>query len=95
MFDLSKCKIMKRGILLYDGVLEYDVVITESEILYGTGDFEDPPEIAEDRECLCYYAWFDAPHHRNEFCSGSGAFMSVSEAMKAIEKETYFSHWID
>lgn len=95
MLDLDKCKIVKQGILLYDHVLEYSVIIIESDILYGTGDFDDPPEIAEDRECLCYYIWCDSPHGRNEYCSGPfEAYMSVEEAMAAIEKEPYFSHWI-
>ena len=96
MLDLNKCKIMKRGILLYDNVLEYSIIIVESNILYGTGDYEDPPEISEDKECLCYYAWCDSPNKQNEFSSGClTAFMSVDEATKEIEKLTYFSHWID
>ena len=96
MLDISNCKIIKRGILLYDGVQEYEVIIVESDTMYGTGDYEDPPEIAEDRECRCYYAWCDSPGRRNEFCAGwFPAFLSVDEAMNTIEKESYFSHWID
>lgn len=101
MLDISKCKIVKQGILLYDNTLEYSVIIIESDIFYGTGDFDDPPEIAEDKECLCYYAWCDSPHRRNEFFSGTGpeyggmAFMSLDEAVMTIEKKSYFSHWID
>lgn len=96
MLDINRCKIMKKGILLYDNVLEYSVIIIESDILYGTGDFEDPPEIAEDRKCLCYYVWCDSPCNRNEFRSGwDNGFLSVQEAMKAIEKVPYFSKWID
>lgn len=96
MLDIDKCKIIKQGILLYDNVHEYKVIITESDILYGTGDFEDAPEIAEDRECICYYAWCDSPSNRSHFCTGLlTAFMSIDEAMKEIEKLPYFSHWID
>ena len=96
MLDTDKCKIMKHGILLYDNQSEYSIIIIESNILYGTGDYEDPPEIAEDRECLCYYAWCDSPYRRNEFSSGCfSAFMSVTEAVQTIEKAPYFSHWID
>ncbi len=96
MLDLSKCKIMKRGILLYDKTIEYNVIIIESNILYGTGDCEDPPEIAEDKECLCYYVWHDSPSRRNEFYSGYfTAFMSVEEAMQTIEQVPYFSHWLN
>lgn len=96
MLDLGRCKIVKQGIMLYDNALEYSVIIVESSVLYGSGDFEDPPEIANDRESLCYYAWCDSPSRRNEFCSGwHTAFMSVDEAMNAIEKETYFLHWIN
>lgn len=95
MLDISNCKIMKQGILLYDNISEYSVVIIESNILYGTGDYEDSPEITEDKDCLCYYAWCDHPNRRNEFCSCSTAYMSIKEAMAAIEKEGYYSHWID
>lgn len=96
MLDIDNCKIMKQGILLYDNTSEYSVIIVESDILYGTGDYEDPPEIAEDRECRCYYVWSDSPGSRNEFRSGWGtAFLSVNEAMIEIEKEPGFSHWID
>ena len=41
-------------------------------LLYSTGDYEDPPEIAEDKECLCYYVWCDSPNRRNEFYSQNG-----------------------
>lgn len=92
----NKFKIMKQGILRYNNIHEYGVIIAESDILFGTGDYEDPPEIAEDRKCTCYYVWCDSPNNRDQFCTGLfTAFLSVEEAIKAIEKEPYFSHWID
>ncbi|MBU5484231.1 hypothetical protein KQI86_07800 [Clostridium sp. MSJ-11] len=93
MLDLSKSKIVKRGICLYDNIKEYEVIIIESNIRYGSGDYDDPPEIAEDVECLCYYTWFDSPIQRGEFCTGGGAFMSIGEAMNDVEKESYFAYW--
>lgn len=96
MLDLSLAKIVKQGILLYDGVLEYKVIIIESDILYGADDdYEDPPELAEDKECRCYYAWCDSPLARGKFNSGWGVFLSLEEAIQEIEKESYFAYWIE
>lgn len=96
MLDLSNVKIVKRGICLYDNLLEYEVIIIENDIVYGTGDEEDPPEIADDKDCLCYYAWCDSPHSRGRFISSwGGAFLSIEEAMEKIETESYFAYWIE
>ncbi len=95
MIDFSKLRLVKQGICLYDGLLEYKVVIAESDILYGADDdYEDPPEVKEDRVCRCYYVGYDSPHARDNFMGGS-AFFTIEEAVAAVEKETYFAYWIE
>lgn len=93
MFPLQKEKIARRGICRYGGNGEYGVVIAESDVLYGTGDHEDPPEIAEDKRCVCYYIWCDSPATRNEFKSGAGVFLYAEESIRFVESWPNFERW--
>jgi hypothetical protein len=43
------------GQWLYDGRISLAVRLFESDILYGSGDEEDPPELREDQFLKCYY----------------------------------------
>ncbi len=54
----GKHEIGQTGNLIYDGVKKYHADIFEHDVLYGSGDYEDPPEIANDREVTCYYIWY-------------------------------------
>lgn len=47
--------VVKLGVFLYDGRIECDVRIVHSPIRYGSGDYEDPPEIENDLEQDIYY----------------------------------------
>ena len=85
MLDLSKAKIVKRGICLYDHCVEYEVIIIESNIRYGSGDYEDPPEIAEDREITCYSCSYEDMVNRGAFSMGRGGYGSIREAVEHIE----------
>lgn len=77
--------IVKRGICLYASHKEYDVIIVESDICYGTGDYEDPPETAEDVSAICYYIWFESLTTKGSFNTGGGCFFSIDEAIKHVE----------
>jgi len=43
------------GTWLYSGSLPTSVRILESGVAFGTGDFEDEPEDADDKPGLCFY----------------------------------------
>jgi hypothetical protein len=90
---LDDDEVVKRGIALYDGTMPYNVKIVKSSFLYGTGDYEDPEEIREDREIECYYIWCAPPGPPDQtgrpFTTGGGAFLTLAEAMKHVEKATY------
>ena len=85
MFDLSKAKIVKRTKGLYGGVREYEIIFVESDILYGTGDYEDPPEIADNQSVVCYYCGFENLIKKGDFNSWRGGYLTLDEAEKAIE----------
>lgn len=40
--------VVKKGTFLYDGTVECDLRIVYSKIRYGSGDYEDPPELEND-----------------------------------------------
>jgi len=79
-------KIVKRGTFLYDGTVQCGLCISLSTVRYGTGDYEDEPDVANDVETDTYYLWFDSPAAETRFNSGGGAYSSLSEAVAAAER---------
>lgn len=45
---------VKRGTFLYDGTVTCDVRIVRTEMRYGSGDHDDPPEIRDDQPEPCF-----------------------------------------
>jgi hypothetical protein len=82
-------KVVQEGTALYDNAVQYGVRITKSSIWYGSGDYEDPPEIRQDREVECYYVWFESLTERGRFNAGGGACLTLAEAKSQVEKLTY------
>ena len=85
---LENSRVIKEGTALYSGTAPYSVKITKSQVWYGSGDYEDPPEIREDREVECYYVWYESPAEGGTFKSRSGAFATLSEAMAEVDRVT-------
>lgn len=42
--------VVKSGTFLYDGTVTCNLRIVRSQVCPGSGDWEDPPELAEDKE---------------------------------------------
>lgn len=77
--------IVKEGVFLYDGAVECDVRIVRSPIRYGSGDDEDPPEIANDLQQDTYYVQFGSTTKRGVFNAGGGGYPSLVQAVGAAE----------
>ncbi len=91
-------EIVKAGTFLYDGEVLCDVVIVRGPILYGSGDEEDPPEYADDREQETFYIWFGSTTARGQFNAAGPARFTLAEAMKAAEEAPGIGstiRWID
>jgi len=91
-------EIVKAGTFLYDGEVLCDVVIVRDPILYGSGDEEDPPEVAEDRERETFYIRYGSNTTRGQFNAGRPARFTLAEAMKAAEEAPGIGstiRWID
>ncbi|WP_119965670.1 hypothetical protein [Simplicispira lacusdiani] len=78
-------RVVREGTFLYDLQIECDVRIVYSPIHYGTGDWEDPPEIQNDLEQDTYYVQYGSTTERGRFNAGGGGHRSLPEAMAAAE----------
>ncbi len=91
--EIDERKIRKRAVLLYGGVREYRAIILESDILHGSGDYEDPPEIADDQSIPCYHIWFQNLIDPGNYCAGGGEYPTLAEAMRKLESLVGFLRW--
>lgn len=73
--------ILKQGTWLYDGEVICDLRIVRHDWYYASGDYEDPPEVREDRQVEFYYLEFAPPLKRGEF-QGGGCYESIAEALR-------------
>ena len=58
---------------------------------WGTGDYEDPPEIAEDREIPTYYVELSVTTDPNDFRNGGGSFDTLKDAVDYLESVPYIA----
>lgn len=66
---IDSAEVVKSGIWKYTDLIECEIRIVKWDILYGTGDYEDPPELCDDREIDCYYIFYESPAKKGEFVS--------------------------
>lgn len=78
--------VVKEGIFLYDREIECDVRIVHSPIRYGSGDHEDPPDVANDLTQDCYYVQYGSTSERGVFNASGSGYPSLPQAIAAAEK---------
>ena len=84
LFDSAE-KVVKTGTFLYDDIVLCDVRIVYSTIRYGSDDWEDPPELAEDQHGDFFGVQWGSTTARGIFNAGSGGGTCISEAIAAAE----------
>lgn len=62
--------LVMEGTFLYDGIVECDVCVARSPIRYGSGDYEDPPEIYNDLERDTFYVYYGSTTERGRYTAG-------------------------
>lgn len=90
-----KDTIIKTAICRYGGIREYQMFICTSTIFPGSGDYEDGPEIYEDREIDCYCIWIEDMIDTDNICASAGYYETLSDAISALESSADFERWID
>jgi hypothetical protein len=86
MKDLEHVEPTKSGTWLYAGSILCEVRIVRHHTLYGSGDYEDPPEVSEDREVECFYLLFHTPVGLPCWVGG-GAALTLAEALSLAESK--------
>ncbi len=77
----------KIGTWLFGGTVLAHVTIRESDVAYGSGDYEDDPEIQNDMERACFYVrWYSPGDSIGVANSGSdfGPFDSLDAAVAYV-----------
>lgn len=77
--------VVRRGTWLYDGVVAREVRILVSPQRYGTHDYEDVPEIADDRDQQTFVVEYQPLDLSEVRFGGGGQFDSLAEAMQSAE----------
>lgn len=81
----KNAEVIKEGIWRYDDFVEYKVRIVKWYILYGTGDYEDSPEMSEDKDVECYYVLLEPIVEKGKFPTSRGGFLTLQEAVEDAE----------
>lgn len=84
--------IIKKAKMMYAN-RTYHAIIVQSDIFYGTGDYEDFEDICGDKEIDCYYVWLENLIYKEIYNVGCGCFMSLEDAISNIESKTEFVEW--
>ena len=83
MIDFIKEDIIKTGICWY-GEKEYHVYICKSDILYGTGDYEDD-YTGKDTEKECFSVWYEDILRQGIINAGGVYFETIENAVKKAD----------
>src|SRR5258706_51305 len=78
----------RRGIWLYDGHIECRVEIWQRDERPGTGDYEDPPELADDQPGECYEVLYEPAGGGRMGQAGGGYYPTLTAAVDAVHAAT-------
>ena len=77
-----------KGTWLYAGSVPTGVCIIETDIAYGTGDYEDDPETAEDRPGRWFYIGYSGAGELTSTSANAGPFTTAAEAIAHVDHAT-------
>lgn len=88
MDDLDRLPRVKQGLWFHGGVTSCHVCIVRHDMLYGSHDADDPPELALDRAVECFYVRYDLPQVPRQAAAwhDGGAALSLREAVFLAER---------
>jgi len=84
---INESKVVAKGEWKYDGITPCCIVVQKETTWPGSGDTEDAPEVAEDREMPCFSVWYESPSNKGRFNAGGGCYQTVEEAIKETTKK--------
>jgi len=79
---------------LYDGHVPVRLRVHASPMYYGTGDYEDPSDIAEDRPGDFYIISSDRPGAPGEVGTVIRNLASIEDVLAAVEEKFPGARWL-
>lgn len=92
MNESTEKPVVRSGTFLYDGLRICRVRILQTDFCPGSGDYEDPPEVREDK----YGTFFEVqytPPREERFAAGGGYYESLAEAVATAEQAVAGVEW--
>jgi hypothetical protein len=80
--------VIRNGTWLYDGSVTCTVHVERRSFSPGSGDYEDPPEVREDREGSFFFACYHSPLEPARVLSEVGPFDSLADAVEHVAANT-------
>jgi hypothetical protein len=80
-FEPEVTKIVKRGRLRV-GSVSVRVLIVQSDVRHGSGDYEDPPEIQDDRQGVFFDVWYGTVGTPEILQNGQCGFEQFDDAIR-------------
>jgi hypothetical protein len=77
-------ELVLEGSWLYAGTTRCRIAIVRRGTWYGSGDYEDPPEVADDREVETFAVLYTAGDP-DRFAAGGGQYLSLEAARSGAE----------
>ena len=93
-WNMNGTEIIKTGKVTYDNSTFYLVRIVKTNFKPGSGDHEDPPEIANDEYGIFFEVQY-APPNENVFRAGGGYFDTVEGAVSEANSKSGGVAWDD
>ena len=91
---IDYANVIGKAELLYSGERTYNAVIIKKDFIPGTGDYEDPDEIQNDKICECYLVLYEDLINTDNYISGA-YHLTLEEAKTSIEQTVGFQKWIE
>jgi hypothetical protein len=79
-------EVVLEGSWLHAGTTPCRIAIVRRGTHYGSGDYEDPPEVAEDREAETFEVRYTAAGEPDRFAAGGGQYPSLEAARHGAER---------
>ena len=78
-------ELVLEGSWLYAGTTRCRIAIIRRGTRYGSGDYQDPPEIAADRQVETFEILYTAAGDPDRFTAGGGQYPSLEAARAGAE----------
>ena len=75
--------VVVEGTWLYADHIRCRIAVVRRDIMYGSGDYEDPSEVAEDQTIETFEVLYTSPTNPEDLCAGGGQFRTLDEACAA------------